>query len=243
MDFVGSDVGFSLPRPKDYRGRVGATIPSGGIVLPAAKNGMGAITYAVSNLPVGLSFNATTRTITGTPSTAHQTRSVVLTATDASSPPQTASKSFSFHVVASTAVTTLDDWDSTGYGLNSRKMVMLVLLQSGANVADSAANVDIFSYPPRATVGSVQGGSTLADLELPGLGHTPIITRIRLHPNADRFTLNHSSIDAEGNAASFQFSDWHDAHVGDRSFWLQWRNDADQYPLSSGDAAGGGFCA
>ena len=64
MDFAGPNVGFSLPAPRDYRGRVGAAIPSGGIVLRAARGGTAPITHTISNLPVGLAFNTTTRTIT-----------------------------------------------------------------------------------------------------------------------------------------------------------------------------------
>ena len=62
------------------------------LVLPAAIGGNGTLTYALSpdadnngvpDLPTGLSFNATTRTISGTPSTAFATTTFTYTATDA----------------------------------------------------------------------------------------------------------------------------------------------------------------
>lgn len=54
-------------------------------------------------------------------------------------------------------------------------------------------------------------------------------------------TVNHSNIDADSNPASFGLSAWRDAFAGTRSFWLQWRDDADEYPVTSGDSAGGSF--
>ena len=43
-------------------------VPISGVVLPEAEGGEGDITYSVSELPAGLSFDAETRTVSGTPS-------------------------------------------------------------------------------------------------------------------------------------------------------------------------------
>ncbi|MFW0715722.1 putative Ig domain-containing protein [Pedobacter sp. N23S346] len=66
-----------------------ATLPNGvvgdvyaGVTLPAVTGGTGPYTYLAANLPAGLSFNTTTREITGTP-TVGGTFTVSLTATDA----------------------------------------------------------------------------------------------------------------------------------------------------------------
>ena len=139
--------GFSLKTPRDYRGRVGAAIPSGGIILPSAKNGQGAITYALSNLPSGLSFNANTRAITGSPTNAHATRAVVFSATDSSSPAETVSATFQFPIVSSSAAITRDDFDHGGYGLSTRTTYLLALLQSTVTV--SGSNVVVFRRSPQ----------------------------------------------------------------------------------------------
>lgn len=52
-------------------------------MLPEASGGTGELTYSVSALPEGLSFDAVTRTITGTPTAATDGAvDVVYTATD-----------------------------------------------------------------------------------------------------------------------------------------------------------------
>ena len=95
--------GFSLPNLRSYRGRVNAPIPASGIVLPSARGGRAPITYAVSNLPSGLSFNAGTRAVTGSPTVAHATRAVDFSATDSASPAETITETFQFPVVSSSA--------------------------------------------------------------------------------------------------------------------------------------------
>ncbi len=68
--------------------------------LPAATGGTSPITYAVSGLPAGLTFNPTTREITGTP-TEFGNFTVVLTATDAGNPQQTATRNYNLTVAPS----------------------------------------------------------------------------------------------------------------------------------------------
>ena len=99
---------FNIRTPRDYRGRVNAAIPAAGIDLPVAKGNVDLngdaltppFTYSISNLPTGLSFDATTRKITGTPTAAFATREVTYTASDASTPAKTVSELFQFPVVA-----------------------------------------------------------------------------------------------------------------------------------------------
>ena len=67
----------------DYTYTAGATIAD--LVLPEASGGTGDLTYGVSGLPTGLSFDATTRTLSGTPMAAtNGAVTVVYTATDES---------------------------------------------------------------------------------------------------------------------------------------------------------------
>ena len=53
---------------EDQAYTAGAVISA--LVLPEAKGGEGEVTYRVSDLPTGLSFDASTRTISGTPEAA-----------------------------------------------------------------------------------------------------------------------------------------------------------------------------
>ena len=64
--------------------------------LPEAEGGTGALTYAVSKLPAGLSFDAATRTISGTPTTAGSS-SIVYTVID-SDPAGASSSAMAFTI-------------------------------------------------------------------------------------------------------------------------------------------------
>ena len=67
----------------DYTYTAGATIAD--LVLPEASGGTADLTYGVSGLPTGLSFDASTRTLSGTPTAAtNGAVTVVYTATDES---------------------------------------------------------------------------------------------------------------------------------------------------------------
>ena len=71
------------------------------LVLPAATGGVGALTYALApSLPAGLAFDPAARTISGTPSAASAV-TYTYTATDAASPPDQASLTFTIEVEAS----------------------------------------------------------------------------------------------------------------------------------------------
>ena len=189
---------FSLPVPRDFRGRVSSAIPSPGIVLPAAKNGQSPITYAVTNLPSGLAFNAATRAVTGNPTNAHATRAVVLTATDASTPAVVLTATFGFPVVGSSAAITRDDFDFRGYGLSSRTIYLLALIQSTVTV--SGSNVVVFRRPPRtgAEAGTLldDAGNTLTDLSgmtITAAGESVLVDQIEFQIGTDRVEFREST--------------------------------------------------
>ncbi len=80
----GESSAFSFPADPaiDYRYTVGTAIAD--LVLPAASDGTGELTYSISALPAGLEFDAATRTLSGTPTAATSGAvDVVYTATDA----------------------------------------------------------------------------------------------------------------------------------------------------------------
>ena len=67
----GGSSAFSFPADaaiNDYRYTVGTAIAA--LVLPEASGGTAPLTYSVSTLPAGLSFDAATRTLSGTPTAA-----------------------------------------------------------------------------------------------------------------------------------------------------------------------------
>ncbi|RKU28916.1 hypothetical protein C6499_09550 [Candidatus Poribacteria bacterium] len=66
--------------------------------LPTASGGLGTLTYSLSQLPAGLSFDSDTREVSGTP-TALGTRIMTYTATDMSTVPQTAMLQFRITIV------------------------------------------------------------------------------------------------------------------------------------------------
>ena len=189
--------GFSLSTPRDYRGRVGAAIPSGGIILKGASGGTAPITHAVSNLPSGLSFSATTRAITGTPSAAHSTRAVVLTATDASTPAEVVAATFQFPVVGSTAALTRDDWDNRGYGLETRTTYLLALLQGTVQVGFS--NITVWRQPPSgSTIGLLLDDDGNATTDFSGMtftaaGETIFASRMDFLVSQDRVELREAT--------------------------------------------------
>ena len=76
---INPDLVPSAPSLSDQTGAVGTAV---NILLPVGTGGDGALAYAIANLPAGLSFNTSTRRITGTP-TAAQVKTVTYTVTDA----------------------------------------------------------------------------------------------------------------------------------------------------------------
>ncbi|MXV98081.1 MAG: leucine-rich repeat domain-containing protein, partial [Acidimicrobiaceae bacterium] len=86
--FTSSELSFGVQAISDQVYKQNSAITA--LVLPTVTSGTAPITYALSpetngtpNLPTGLSFNANTRTISGTPSAAFPTTTFTWTATDA----------------------------------------------------------------------------------------------------------------------------------------------------------------
>ena len=198
MDFVGLDQGFSLPTPRSFRGRVGAAIPTAGIVLPSARGGKAPVVYATSNLPSGLSFNVSTRAISGAPTVAHNSRAVVFSATDSSSPAETVSATFEFPIVSSNAAISRLGFDFRGYGLSTRSVYLLALLESTTNVAGS--NVVVWRRPPQtgAQVGTLldDEGTALTDLSdmtITAGGQSVLVDQIQFQVSSDRIEFSEST--------------------------------------------------
>ena len=234
MDFVGLDQGFSLPTPRSFRGRVGAQIPSGGIVLRAASGGTAPITHAVSNLPSGLSFDAGTRAITGNPTSAHSSRAVVYSATDASTPAETVTATFQFPVVASGAAITRLDWDHAGYRLQTRTTFLLALIQSEGDVGFSDEN--LWLHPPSS--GTETGllldddGNTLtdyADMTFTEGGEAVLVSRVLVQQGNDRVTFYETSTLHHGG----YFRDV----LGSPSLFMRIGNDEQEVPYDRGFGA------
>ena len=73
LEFIGGEpAALALPATADQSATVGTAFS---LTLPEATGGTPTYTYTATNLPAGLSFNATTRVLSGTPTTA-QTRTV-----------------------------------------------------------------------------------------------------------------------------------------------------------------------
>ena len=75
------DLTPSAPTLSDQTGVVRTAVD---ITLPVGTGGDGVLAYSIANLPAGLSFNTSTRKITGTPTT-EETKTVTYTVTDADS--------------------------------------------------------------------------------------------------------------------------------------------------------------
>ena len=196
LDFIGLDQGFALPSLRDYRGRSGAAIPSSGIVIPAARGGVGTVTHTASGLPSGLAFNVGLRQITGTPIAVHASREVTITATDSSTPAQVTTGTFQFPVVGSTAALTRDDFDNRGYGLDTRTVYLLALLQATTDVG--SGNVTVWRRPPDGTaIGLLldDDGNTIADssdMTIVGGGLSIFANRMTFFVSQDRVELRES---------------------------------------------------
>ena len=188
---------FSIPQPRNYRGRSGVAVPGSGIILKAARGGTAPVTHTVSNLPSGLSFNSTTRAITGTPIAVHASRAVVFTATDSSTPAEVVTATFQFPVVSATAGLQRDDFDGRGYGADTRTVYLLALLQGTVNVGGSDAVV--WRRPPQtgSSVGLLlddagDAQTDLSDMTFTAGGETALVDLMTFLVTADRVELRES---------------------------------------------------
>ena len=98
------------------------------LVLPAASGGTGSITYSLSpSLPAGLSFTASTRTISGTPTSAQTAQTYTYSARDANG--ATTSKTFTITVEKAISLGTIAN---QGYTVNSQITPLVLPAASGA---------------------------------------------------------------------------------------------------------------
>ena len=182
---------LALTPPRDYRGRATAAIPTAGIILPTAAGGAEPYTYALTGLPAGLAFDASARQITGTP-TAAGTETPSYTVTDDAG--TTATETFDFPVVAENSAATRLDWDNRGYGLETRTLHLLFLVQSEADVGFSDEN--FWAKPPSlaADTGILidDDGNELpdySDMTFTQDGESIFIERILIRQGTDRVIL------------------------------------------------------
>ena len=87
-------IALSLPDPSD---RTLTKDVSTSFTLPSARGGTASYSYSVSGLPAGLSFTASSRTVSGTPS-ATGTSTVTYSVTDSASPAATRTQTFTITV-------------------------------------------------------------------------------------------------------------------------------------------------
>ena len=95
--------GLTITTASLPNGVVNAAYPS---TTVAASGGTGALNWSISGQPTGLSINATTGVISGTPTTAGTSSNVVVTVTDSGTPQQTATKTFSITIATPLSITT-----------------------------------------------------------------------------------------------------------------------------------------
>ena len=106
------NVGLALTAPANQNYTLDTTISN--LELPVATGGTGTLTYTltgVPSLPPGLTFTASTRILSGTPSTATSTTTLTYTVTDAND--ATTSVDFTVIVNAELALNTPDDQNYT----------------------------------------------------------------------------------------------------------------------------------
>ena len=121
---INPDLMPSAPSLSDQTGKVSTAVD---LTLAVGTGGDGTLTYAIANLPSGLSFNADTREITGTPTTA-EIKTVTYTVTDADG--DTDSSTFTFTIVADFRISI---WNGTRY-LSPIVLARLTATISGADI-------------------------------------------------------------------------------------------------------------
>ena len=121
------DLTPSAPTLSDQTGAVNTAVD---ITLPVGTGGDGDLVYTIANLPSGLSFNASTREITGTPSTP-ETKTVTYTVTDADGDAD--SETFTFTISGALGIS---DWDGANY------LSPIVLARLSATISGDNITVD-----------------------------------------------------------------------------------------------------
>ncbi|MEH3114073.1 Ig-like domain-containing protein [Pedobacter terrae] len=163
-----------------------ATLPDGteGTVyatqtLPSAIGGVGPYTYVGTNLPAGLSFNATTREVSGTPTQAGN-YSIGVTATDSEG--RTASNNYSIKVIG-------------------------VLSLPGATLPNGIVGTPYAIQTLPAVTGGTAPYTYLATNLPPGLSFNTATREITGTPSlGGTFTISLTATDANGNKATTAYS-------------------------------------
>ena len=123
---INPDLAPSAPALSDQTGEVGTAVA---LTLSVGTGGDSPLTYSISNLPAGLSFNTGTRRITGTPTTA-ETKTVTYTVTDADG--DSNSSTFTFTIaptdVVPSAPTVADQTGTVNTALN-----LIIAVGTGGN--------------------------------------------------------------------------------------------------------------
>ena len=152
---------LSLPDPTDRTITFGASYSA---TLAAATGGTGTLTYAVTGLPSGLTFNVGTRVLSGTP-TAVGEHEVTLKATDAGNPAQVASRIFTIRV------------QPAGFryiGISGDKTIRAAELTGGRKYAIDANNLRLQTWSGSVYIAIAQPASQpdLTRISLAGLGNS-----------------------------------------------------------------------
>ena len=157
------DLTPSAPTVSNQTIRVGVAVD---ITLPVGTGGDSPLAYSIANLPTGLSFNANTRKITGTPTTA-QVNTVTYTVTDVDG--DTDSSTFTFTIAVDFRIS---NWNGTRY------LSPIVLARLTATISGADITVD--------PVTPLEGELVVAsDLTIDGVERHVNGTQIRLRKNGD----------------------------------------------------------
>ena len=198
--------GVSIGGLRTFYGRQGQAIPTG-LVMREARGGTPPYTYAMSDLPGGVTFTAATRVLSGTPS-ADGDFTPTYSVTDSSDTPVTVSKEFNWSVldVLSTDAIMLQDFDDgkVGYGLSDFNFAFAGTYISGTNLGFT--NAQVWAGYNRTAVGTLVD-DPFEKLLLPSGG---VMSRIdyRAGDNPDRFRLFDSNEDLNGNAVDSDIGAW-----------------------------------
>ena len=121
---IAADLTPSAPTVSPQTGVVNTAVD---LTLAVGTGGNGTLVYSIANLPAGLSFNTSTRRITGTPTTP-ETKTVTYTVTDADGDAD--SSTFTFTISGALGIS---DWDGAGY-LSPIVLARLSATISGADI-------------------------------------------------------------------------------------------------------------
>ena len=194
---------IEFPALRNYRGRINVAIPTDGIVLPEVESGgLPPFTYSIADLPAGVSFDASTRKLTGTP-TAAGDNTVSYTATGSDTEDNTLTEELEFTVLAADAPLSRSDWDFHGYGLGTQTTHLLAVIESTLDV-ENTGNSDVWNRPPRSpTRGNLiddddEITTDLTTMRISGTASANV-TRLRFQPANNRIAvINDGSFDIAG---------------------------------------------